>query len=120
MCSVVLGQQAHEVSGSEAAALPSAPAAVAPAMPEAGEDPVAANRLRLVQHLQQQHSDNAPQQAARGAGGPMGAAGTSFATRHAWEDWGLSVVAGVLCALIAGIVFRRMLIVGGVDVTSLM
>ena len=63
---------------------------------------------------------HAPQQAHPAAGSLLGAAGGSLTARHTWEDRGLTVAAGVLCALIAGIVFRRMLIVGGVDVTSLM
>ena len=106
---------------SEAAAPPAPAAAQAPPpMSEAGASPPVASRLRMLQHLQQQHTVTAAQHADPGAGRIIqGTAGT-LADWHTWEDRGLAVVAGVLVALIAGIIFRRMLIVGGVDVTSLM
>jgi hypothetical protein len=39
---------------------------------------------------------------------------------QSWEDRGLTVVAVVLVVLIAAILFRRILVIAGADVTSLM
>lgn len=37
-----------------------------------------------------------------------------------WEDLGLTLAAGVLVILIAAILFRRILVITGADITSLM
>lgn len=39
---------------------------------------------------------------------------------QSWEDRGLTLLAGALVVLIAAVLFRRILVIAGADVTSLM
>lgn len=66
------------------------------------------------QQQQQQHNSLLGQAVGAIAGDlPAGAP-------QSWEDRGLTVVAVVLVVLIAAILFRRILVIAGADVTSLM